>query len=32
MLATGILLTIGTVISLWMTLDFIRPVRSNNPY
>jgi hypothetical protein len=32
MLGTGILLAVGTVISLLMTLDFIRPMRPENPF
>ncbi|NUQ66635.1 MAG: hypothetical protein HUU20_29585, partial [Pirellulales bacterium] len=32
MFTTGILLAVGTAISLLMTLDFIRPLREHNPY
>ena len=28
----GILILVGTVISVVMTLDFVRPVRHTNPF
>lgn len=28
----GILMLVGTLVSLWMTVDFLRPVRSQSPF
>jgi len=28
----GILMLVGTLVSLWMTVDFLRPVRSHSPF
>jgi len=32
MFPTTFLMFVGTVISVFMTLDFLRPVRKTNPY
>ena len=32
MLPTTVLLFLGTALSLFMTLDFIRPLRKGNPF
>ncbi len=32
MFATGLAILIGTVISVYMSLDFLRPVPRNNPF
>ncbi len=32
MFATGLLILTGTLISIYMALDFLRPVPNNNPF
>ena len=32
MFPTTLLIFVGTAISLWMTLDFIRPLRNSRPF
>ena len=32
MFVTNILMAVGTLISVYMSLDFIRPVRQTNPF